>query len=73
MTVDERTIQMGMMKVADSLGFGFGVGHEAGVGSVADCSSSGLWLSPRKVECSTWMGRPPFSKNFSEDADIVDG
>jgi len=68
MTVEESTIQMGMMIVVDSLGFGFGAGQATGAGSeVAGSSISGLALSLRKLACSTSMGRPPFSKNFSED------
>lgn len=60
---------MGMMTAVDSLGLCLGVAHEAGAGSgvVGGSTSACLALSLRKLACSTSMGRPPFSKNFSAD------
>lgn len=57
MTVEESTIQMGMMDAVESFDFSLGEGQEAGVGShVAGRSVSCLALSLRKLSCSTLTG-----------------
>lgn len=71
MTVEERTIQMGMMTVMGSFGFeDFGAGVDTGEGRGPSRLSSGLGSAWRNCACSSFI---PWFGTFSivDEADML--